>query len=236
MSSNVDPAEIAKFDALADRWWDATGEFRPLHDINPTRAEYVESKCGGLFGKALVDVGCGGGILSEALAARGAKVTGIDMGEAPLTVARLHARAAGIGVDYQRTTAEALAVSMPEAFDVVTCLEMIEHVPDPGSVINACAAMLKPGGHLVLSTINRHPKAYLLAVLGAEYVLGLLPRGTHNYERFITPAELSGMVRTAELLTDDIVGMRYNPFTHDCALTHDVDVNYLLHAEKPRLP
>ena len=235
MSSNVDEGEIAKFESLADRWWDATGDFRPLHDINPARADFIESKCGAVAGKTLVDVGCGGGILSEALAARGANVIGIDMSEAPLAVARLHALEAGITVDYQRTTAEALAAARPGSFDVVTCLEMIEHVPDPGSVIKACATLLKPGGHLVLSTINRHPKAYLLAVLGAEYVLGLLPRGTHDYERFIKPAELAAMVRDAKLRTGEIVGMRYNPFTHDASLTHDVDVNYLLHAEKPRL-
>ncbi len=232
MQVNVDRDEIAKFEALAHRWWDPTGDFRPLHDINPVRIAYITERCAPEGARA-VDIGCGGGILSEALAAAGADVMGIDMGEAPLAVARLHALESGVEVDYRQTTAEELAESMAESFDLVTCLEMLEHVPDPASVVAACARLARPGGHLVFSTINRNPKAWALAVVGAEYVLGLLPRGTHEYDKFIKPAELARCARDAQLNVVDIRGMSYNPFTRSASLGSDVDVNYLLYARKP---
>ena len=228
---NVDTDEIRKFDALAHRWWDPEGDFRPLHDINPMRVDYIAGKLD-IAGVAAVDVGCGGGILAEALSSRGASVTGIDMAESPLAVARLHAIESGAQVEYLASTAEELAAARPGAFELVTCLEMLEHVPDYASTIAACAALTAPGGHLVFSTINRNPKAYLLAVVGAEYVLGLLPKGTHDYQKFIQPAELAGAVRAAGLTVREIIGMRYNPFTRDCSLSDDVDVNYLLYANK----
>jgi 2-polyprenyl-6-hydroxyphenyl methylase/3-demethylubiquinone-9 3-methyltransferase len=230
--TNVDHAEIAKFEALASRWWDPEGDFRPLHDINPARLAYVLERTD-LAAGPLLEVGCGGGILSEGLARAGARVTGIDMASSPLSVARLHALDTGIDVEYLATTAEALAAQRPEAFATVTCMEMLEHVPDYPSTVQACADLSAPGGNLFFSTINRNPKAYLLAVIGAEYVLGLLPRGTHDYEKFIKPHELADAVRRAGLLVRDIRGMRYNPFTRRCSLTNDVDVNYLLHAHKP---
>jgi 2-polyprenyl-6-hydroxyphenyl methylase/3-demethylubiquinone-9 3-methyltransferase len=232
LMSNVDSAEIQKFEALANRWWYAEGDFKPLHDINPARLAYIAEQIS-LPGTRAVDVGCGGGILAEALARSGAEVTGLDMAESPLAVARLHALESGIDVEYIATTAEALAAERPEAFDVVTCLEMLEHVPDYASTIAACAAMAKPGGHLFFSTINRNPKAWALAVVGAEYVLGLLPRGTHDYGKFIKPHELAAAVRSAGLEVVDLKGMRYNPFTRQAALTSDMDVNYLVHARKP---
>ncbi len=228
---NVDTDEIRKFDALAHRWWDPEGDFRPLHDINPMRVDYIAGKLD-IAGVAAVDVGCGGGILAEALSSRGASVTGIDMAESPLAVARLHAIESGAQVEYLASTAEELAAARPGAFELVTCLEMLEHVPDYASTIAACAALTAPGGHLVFSTINRNPKAYLLAVVGAEYVLGLLPKGTHDYQKFIQPAELAGAVRAAGLTVREIIGMRYNPFTRGCSLSDDVDVNYLLYANK----
>lgn len=233
--ANVDAAEIAKFEALAYRWWDPNGDFRPLHDINPERLDYILARAH-VAGRRVADVGCGGGILSEAMAHAGAEVTAIDMGEAPLAVARLHALEAGIEVDYRQTTAEALAMDHADEFAVVTCLEMLEHVPDPASVVAACAALVEPGGHVFFSTINRNPKAYTMAVLGAEYVMRLLPRGTHDYRKFITPAELARAVRAAGLITVAITGMSYNPFSRRCALTDNVDVNYLLHARRPPLP
>lgn len=229
---NVDRAEIEKFDALAARWWDPEGDFRPLHDINPVRLQYIAEKLS-INGARALDVGCGGGILSESLATAGALVTGIDMAEAPLAVARLHASDSGSPVEYLRGTAEELALERPERFSLVTCLEMLEHVPDYGSTIRACAALTEPGGQLVFSTINRNPKSYLLAVVGAEYVLGLLPRGTHDYRKFITPAELAAAARGAGLEVVEIRGMRYNPFTRRAVICDDVDVNYLLHARKP---
>jgi 2-polyprenyl-6-hydroxyphenyl methylase/3-demethylubiquinone-9 3-methyltransferase len=229
---NVDEQEIGKFEALASRWWDPEGDFKPLHDINPLRADYVIQKSD-ILAAPVVDVGCGGGILSESLARGGAKVTGIDMAESPLAVARLHALETGTQVEYLPTTAEALAAERPGTFGTVTCLEMLEHVPDYGSTVQACADLAAPGATLVFSTINRNPKAYALAVLGAEYVLGLLPRGTHDYAKFIRPAELAAAVRRAGLEVREIVGMRYNPFTRQCTLSSDVDVNYLLHASKP---
>ena len=236
--TNVDASEVAKFDALAARWWDPEGEFRPLHDLNPTRADYVMARCGltklepGATRRGL-DVGCGGGILTEELARRGAAMTGIDMAPGPLGVARLHALETKIAVDYEQTTAEVLAASAPASFDFVTCLEMLEHVPDVPSVIQACANLVRPGGDIVFSTINRTPKAYALAVVGAEYVMNLLPRGTHDYARFIRPAELARAARQAGLVVCDVAGMSYNPFSRRCSLNKDTSVNYLLHAHKP---
>ncbi len=229
---NVDPAEIAKFEELAHRWWDRESEFKPLHDINPLRVNYIDERAS-LAGKSVVDVGCGGGILSEAMAHRGARVTGIDMGEAPLSVAQLHKLESGVDVDYRQTTAEALAAEMPGSFDRITCLEMLEHVPEPGSVIQACADLCKPGGDLFFSTINRNPKSFLFAVVGAEYLLRLLPRGTHEYAKFIRPSELAGYIRDAGLLIQDVSGMTYNPITKHYAMGSDTDVNYIVHAKKP---
>lgn len=229
---NVDPAEIAKFEELAHRWWDRESEFKPLHDINPLRVNYIDERAA-LTGTSVVDIGCGGGILCEAMAHRGANVLGIDMGEAPLSVARLHKLESGVEVDYRQTTAEALAAEMPAAFDCVTCLEMLEHVPEPGSVIKACADLCKPGGDLFFSTINRNPKSFLFAVVGAEYLLRLLPRGTHEYAKFIRPSELATYIRDAGLLIQDISGMTYNPITKHYAMGSDTDVNYIVHAKKP---
>jgi len=229
---NVDYQELAKFEQLAHRWWDPQSEFKPLHDINPLRLGYVEGKVG-LAGKRVLDVGCGGGILSEAMALRGAAVTGTDMGEAPLGVARLHALEAGVELEYRHTTAEALAEEAPGRFDVVTCMELLEHVPDPASTVRACARLVRPDGHVFFSTINRNAKSYLLAIVGAEYILGMLPKGTHDYEKFIRPAELEGWMRRAELALDDLTGMSYNPVTRRFSLGRDVDVNYLAHGRRP---
>ncbi|MEZ5551591.1 MAG: bifunctional 2-polyprenyl-6-hydroxyphenol methylase/3-demethylubiquinol 3-O-methyltransferase UbiG [Pseudomonadales bacterium] len=229
---NVDPQEIRKFEALAHRWWDPEGDFKPLHDINPARVRYIGERSG-LANARVIDVGCGGGILTESLAAAGAHATGVDMAEGPLAVARIHAASSEADIEYLATTAEAIAAERPAQFDVVTCLEMLEHVPDFASTVQACADLCAPGGNLFFSTINRNPKAYLLAVVGAEYLLGLLPRGTHDYTKFIRPAELAGAVRRAGLEVVEIIGMRYNPFTRQCSLERDVDVNYLLHARKP---
>jgi len=231
-TSNVDRAEIAKFEALAQKWWDRDSEFKPLHDINPLRTNYIDQHAG-LNGKKVLDVGCGGGILSEAMAQRGARVTGIDMGEAPLAVARLHQAQSGVSVDYRQSTAEEIAAAEPGSYDVVTCLEMLEHVPDPGSVIKACFTLLKPGGKAFFSTINRNPKSYLFAIVGAEYVLQLLPRGTHEYSKFIRPSELSQWIRDAGLSMHDIIGMTYNPLTKRYKLGKDVDVNYMVYTSKP---
>lgn len=230
--SNVDQTEIRKFEALAHRWWDPEGDFKPLHDINPARLQYIAERCP-LTGVRAVDVGCGGGILAEAMARAGAVVTGMDMAGSPLSVARLHAMEADVNVEYLEITAEALAEERPEAYDLVTCLEMLEHVPDIGSTIAACAAMAKPGGELFFSTINRNPKAWAMAVVGAEYVLGLLPRGTHDYAKFIKPHELAAAARAAGLDVVEITGMSYNPFTRKTALNNNLDVNYLMHAHKP---
>ena len=223
---NVDPAEIAKFEELAARWWDPHSEFKPLHDINPLRLDYID-RLEPLSGKRVLDVGCGGGLLSEGMAARGAQVTGIDMGEAPLSVARLHLYESGLEVDYRQITAERMAEEAPGAFDIVTCLEMLEHVPAPDSVIAACARLVRPGGLGVVSTINRNPKAYLLAIVGAEYVLRMLPKGTHDLRKFIRPSELDAWARAAELELCDLTGMSYNPLTATYSLGRDVDVNYL---------
>jgi len=232
-SMNVDPSEVAKFEALASRWWDRNSEFKPLHDINPLRANWID-KLAPVAEQKLLDVGCGGGILCEAMAQRGAHVTGIDMGEAPLAVGELHKLESGVEVDYQKSTAEDFAQSHGEEFDVVTCLEMLEHVPDPSSVVRACAAMTKPGGTLFFSTINRNPKAYLLAIIGVEYVLRMLPKGTHEYGKFIRPAELGKWIREAGLELDQMTGLTYNPITKTYRLTEtDVDVNYMICARKP---
>ena len=234
-SLNVDRAEIAKFEALASRWWDLHSEFKPLHDINPLRTNYIDSHAT-LAGKKVLDVGCGGGILSEAMAQRGANVTGIDMGEAPLNIARLHALESGVSVDYKQIPVEQLAAQMPGEFDVVTCLEMLEHVPDPASIIKACHTLVKPGGMVFFSTINRNPKAYAMAILGAEYLLRMLPSGTHDYDKFIKPSELTRWCRAAELQVIDMTGMVYNPLTKDYRLKdQDVDVNYLVATVKEAL-
>lgn len=229
---NVDPAEVAKFEALASRWWDPNSEFKPLHDINPLRLDYIDRRAS-LKGKQVADVGCGGGILSESMAQRGAIVTGIDMGKAPLSVAQLHKLESGIEVNYRQITAEELATEQPEQYDVVTCLEMLEHVPDPASVIKACADLVKPGGHVFLSTLNRNPKSYLFAIIGAEYLLKMLPKGTHDYSKFIRPSELEAWVREADLSVRELTGMTYNPLSRKYTLGYDVNVNYLMHCQKP---
>jgi len=229
---NIDSAEIAKFDALASRWWDPEGDFRPLHEINPLRMDYIRQRVG-LAGARALDVGCGGGILTEALASRGASVTGIDMAEKPLGVARLHKAESGADVEYLRSTAEALAATRPGQYDIVTCLEMLEHVPSPATVISACAELVRPGGDVFFSTINRNPKSFLFAIVGAEYVLKLLPRGTHEYEKFIRPSELDGWARDAGLTLKGSIGMQYNPVTREYSLGPDVDVNYLMHFKRP---
>ncbi|MGM0704019.1 MAG: bifunctional 2-polyprenyl-6-hydroxyphenol methylase/3-demethylubiquinol 3-O-methyltransferase UbiG [Pseudomonadota bacterium] len=229
---NVDPAEVAKFESLASRWWDPESEFKPLHDINPLRLDFIDARCG-LAGRQVIDVGCGGGLLAEAMAHRGASVTGIDMGEAPLGVARLHARQSEVNVDYRLASAETMAETRPGEFDVVTCLEMLEHVPDPASVIRACATLVKPGGHVFFSTLNRNPKAYALAILGAEYLLRMLPRGTHDYAKFIRPSELAEWCREAELDVREQSGLVYNPLTRRYRLSaSDVSVNYLMHCRR----
>ena len=223
---NVDPGEIAKFESLASRWWDPTSEFKPLHDINPLRLSYIRARLS-LSDSRIVDVGCGGGLLAEALAAEGARVTGIDMGEAPLSVAKLHLLESGLDVVYRKTTAEVLAGEEPESFDAVTCLEMLEHVPDPASVVNACAQLVRPGGRVFFATINRNPKSWLFAVVGAEYILRLLPKGTHDYRKFIRPSELENWARRSGLQIENITGMTYNPLTATYRLEDNVDVNYL---------
>jgi 2-polyprenyl-6-hydroxyphenyl methylase/3-demethylubiquinone-9 3-methyltransferase len=229
--ANVDPAEVAKFEALATSWWDAEGESKPLHDLNPIRLGYIQQRCQ-LNDKHVIDVGCGGGILSEALAKSGATVTGIDMGKMPLDIAKLHALEAELTIDYQQITAEEKAEQSAEQFDVVTCMEMLEHVPDPVSVIQACSDLVKPGGDLFFSTLNRHPKAYLLAVLGAEYIMKMLPKGTHDYKRFIRPSEMASWCRQAGLEVNNITGMSYNPISKAFKLGDDVKVNYLMHCRK----
>jgi 2-polyprenyl-6-hydroxyphenyl methylase / 3-demethylubiquinone-9 3-methyltransferase len=224
---NVDPAEVSKFGALAHRWWDPNSDFKPLHDINPLRLGYIARRSDGLEDKHAVDVGCGGGILAEAMARAGAKVVGIDLSSKALAVARLHRLESGVEVDYRLIAAETLAAEQPSAYDVVTCMELLEHVPDPASTIAACATLVKPGGLVVFATINRNPKAYLLAVIGGEYLLRLLPRGTHDYARFIKPSELAGFARRAGLEADDLTGMTYNPLTRTYRLEPDVSVNYI---------
>jgi 2-polyprenyl-6-hydroxyphenyl methylase/3-demethylubiquinone-9 3-methyltransferase len=227
--TNVDPLELQKFSELAHRWWDPQSEFKPLHDINPLRLEHID-RIVGLGGKSVVDVGCGGGILSEAMAARGAHVTGIDLADKPLKVAQLHLLESGLKVEYMNIAAEALAEQRPRQYDAVTCMELLEHVPDPAATVRACADLVKPGGWCFFATINRNPKSYLFAVIGAEYVLNLLPRGTHDYSKFLKPSELSAMCRRAGLDVAGVVGMTYNPLTRVYALGQDTDVNYILHA------
>lgn len=232
-TQNVDPAEIKKFSDLASRWWDKNSEFKPLHDINPLRLNYIIQKANGLKDKTIIDIGCGGGILSDSMSAKGAKITAIDMGEAPLSVAKLHQLESGQQVDYRQATAEQMAAEHPASFDVVTCMEMIEHVPDPASIINACAQLVKPGGDIFVSTINRTAKAFLFAVVGAEYVLRMLPKGTHQYQKFVKPSELTRWARASNLETQDIIGMHYNPLTKNYKLAPGVDVNYILHFKRP---
>ncbi|HKI74315.1 MAG TPA: bifunctional 2-polyprenyl-6-hydroxyphenol methylase/3-demethylubiquinol 3-O-methyltransferase UbiG [Pseudomonadales bacterium] len=233
-NTNIDSTEVAHFENLARKWWDTESEFKTLHDINPLRMEYIEARVD-LSGLQVADVGCGGGILTEALARAGATVTGIDMAEKSLQVAKLHRHESGLAdaIDYQLATAEAFAETHAGEFDVVTCLEMLEHVPKPASVVAACGRLLKPGGQLFVSTINRNPKAYGLMVLGAEYILGMVPRGTHDYAKFIKPSELAAWLRDAGLLLDDVTGMVYNPITRSYRLSRDTDVNYLAHATLP---
>jgi len=228
---NVDPAELQKFADLAHRWWDPASEFKPLHEINPLRLGLID-RVSKLQGKRVLDVGCGGGILSESMSRKGAEVTGIDLGEKALKVAQLHGLESGVKVDYRLISVEALANEMPQSFDVVTCMELLEHVPDPAAVVEACTKLLKPGGTVFFSTINRNPKAYMYAVVGAEYVLNLLPRGTHEYEKFIKPSELVSWCRQAGLSGFNFKGMTYNPLTRQYRLGEDVSVNYLLYATK----
>ena len=231
-TQNVDHAEIARFEAAASRWWDPRGEMRPLHDLNPVRLAYVE-RSGRLEGRDVLDVGCGGGLLAEAMARTGARVTGLDMATELLKVAQLHALESGVAVKYLLESAERHAVDHAAGYDVVTCMEMLEHVPDPAQVVVALAALVRPGGHVFLSTINRTPRAYLRAVIGAEYVLRLLPTGTHTYEKFIRPSELSAWARHAGLRTVDVVGLDYDPFSHSARIVTDARVNYLMHLAKP---
>ena len=230
---NVDHQEIAKFEAVASRWWDLEGEFKPLHQMNPLRLEWIQRHSEGLFGKQILDVGCGGGILSESMTRQGAHVLGLDMGKEPLQVARLHALESGVEVTYRQGTVEALAEELPGRFDVVTCMEMLEHVPDPASVVRACARLAKPGGQLFFSTINRNAKSWLLMILGAEQLLRLVPKGTHDHAKFIQPAELSRYAEQGGLLLQHMSGVRYNPLLGQFSLSQDVDVNYMLHCQKP---
>jgi 2-polyprenyl-6-hydroxyphenyl methylase/3-demethylubiquinone-9 3-methyltransferase len=233
MHQNVDHAEVSKFEALAARWWDPYSEFKPLHDINPLRLGYVD-RAARIAGKEVLDVGCGGGILSESMAIAGATVLGIDMGEEPLRVAELHTLETGVEVDYRQITVEQLADERPASFDVITCMELLEHVPDPGSVIDACARLVRPGGQVFFSTLNRNPKSYLFAIVGAEYLLNLLPRGTHDYARFIKPSELDAWVRRTDLRITDLTGLTYNPITGEYRLDpKDIEVNYLATCRRP---
>ncbi len=234
-SVNVDPEEIDKFNDLAASWWDTTGEMKPLHQMNPCRLDYIDGRTA-VKGKRCLDVGCGGGILSEGLAERGAIVTGIDMAPASLAVAKAHGAESGLDIRYLQSSAEALAAAEPGGYDVVTCLEVVEHVPDPASLISSCARLVRPGGDVVLSTINRHPKAFAMAIVGAEYLLGILPKGTHEYAKFIQPAELEAFGRRAGLELRDLTGLHYSPFTESFSLGGNVDVNYLAHFHTPALP
>ena len=231
MSINVDPQEVAKFSDLAHRWWDPSSEFKPLHEINPLRLGWIDHLAP-ISARKVLDVGCGGGILTEAMAQRGGKVKGIDLSERALKVAALHQLESKVNVDYEKIPAEELAAREPGQYDIVTCMELLEHVPDPASTVAACAALARPGGHLFFSTINRNPKSYLFAIIGAEYILRMLPRGTHDYARFIKPSELAQFCRAAGLEIRDITGMTYNPITKIYALGPDSDVNYIVHAVK----
>ena len=229
---NADPHEIQKFSELAHRWWDPTSEFRPLHEINPLRLEWINARAP-LAGKKVIDIGCGGGILAESMARKGADVTGIDLSEKALKVADLHSLESEVSVRYKHIAAEDMAAQEPGQFDLVTCMEMLEHVPDPASIVRAAATLVKPGGHVFFSTLNRNPKAYLFAVVGAEYLLRMLPKGTHDYAKFITPAELSQFVREAGLQVDAFKGLSYNPLTKIYALNQDTDVNYMVACSLP---
>lgn len=235
-TQNVDLKEIQKFSELASRWWDLAGEFKPLHQINPLRTDYIQQHCMGLAGKNVLDVGCGGGILAESMARHGATVTGIDMGEAPLEIAKLHGLESGLSVDYQQTTAEEFAQSHPAQFDVVTCMEMLEHVPDPSSVVNACYQLVKPGGQVFFSTLNRNIKSYLMAIVGAEYILGLVPKGTHQHDKFIKPSELISWIDDTQLVVQRMTGLHMNPITQEYYLSNqNVDVNYIIHCRNSDL-
>lgn len=231
-TANIDPAEIKKFEALASRWWDKQGEFKPLHEMNPLRLNFINTGSP-LDNKIVCDIGCGGGILSESMARCGATVTGSDMGKAPLSVARLHALENELDIDYQQITAEDMAQHKPAAFDVITCMEMLEHVPDPASIISACFELVKPGGSVYFSTINRNPKSYLFAIVGAEYMMKMLPRGTHDFSKFIKPSELDEWARSAGLELVNLKGVSYNPFTGLFSQSQDVDVNYMVHYKRP---
>ena len=229
--ANVDPKELAKFSELAHRWWDPAGEFRPLHQINPLRLAWIDGKAR-LAGKHVLDVGCGGGVLAEAMARAGAHVTGIDLAEKPLRIAQIHRLESGLAIEYELVSPESLAEREPGRYDVVTCMEVLEHVPDPASTVRACARLARAGGDVFFATINRNPKSYLLAVIGAEYVLRLLPKGTHDYAKFVKPSELSRWSREAGLDVKSLVGMTYNPLTQIYALGRDTDVNYIIHARR----
>jgi 2-polyprenyl-6-hydroxyphenyl methylase/3-demethylubiquinone-9 3-methyltransferase len=231
-SSNVDQAELDKFSALASRWWDPNSEFKPLHAINPLRLEWIKGLVGGLHDKTVLDVGCGGGILAEGMARAGAKVTGIDLADKSLRVAKLHGLESGVPVTYRSISAEDMALEQPQTFDVVTCMEMLEHVPDPGSIVRACSTLVKPGGWVFFSTLNRNPKSFLFAIVGAEYILRLLPRGTHSWRSFVRPSELATSARTCGLTTQELMGMSYNPFTQTYSLGRDTSVNYLMATRK----
>jgi 2-polyprenyl-6-hydroxyphenyl methylase/3-demethylubiquinone-9 3-methyltransferase len=233
MNGNIDLDEVEKFASLASRWWDKDSEFKPLHDINPLRLNYIKEQCGGsIKDKRILDVGCGGGILCESLALEGAEVVGIDLAEAGLEVAKLHLLESGLDVNYQKITAEEFAKSNAETFDIVTCMEMLEHVPEPSSIIKSCSKLVKPQGRVFFSTINRNPKSYFFAIVGAEYVLNLLPKGTHNYEKFIRPSEIDKWARRNNLFIASMIGMTYNPITKRYKLEKDVSVNYLTHYQK----
>jgi len=230
-NTNFDKHELAKFEALAYRWWDTENEFKPLHDINPLRLNFIDEHAG-LKSKKILDIGCGGGILAESMAKQGAEVMGIDLGGASLTVAKLHAKEQNLDVDYQAISAEALADQQPASFDIVTCMEMLEHVPDPAAIVKACSKLVRPDGHVFFSTINRNPKSFLFAIVGAEYILNLLPKGAHEFEKLIRPSELDHWIRRSSMHTNEIVGINYNPLNKSYKLSADISVNYLIHAKK----